>query len=170
MTDFLLRLVRESDAEDLLGCYSDPKSQPIFDYENCITDFCYTTTEEMTGCIRFWLKEYAERRFIRFAVMDRKSGKAIGTIEMFSNPSLLPETTGGVLRIDLASQFETAEYLTELLQLANERFYELFDAEMIVTKGKPIAQTRITSLLNNGYISYDWANPDREYYYSRKII
>jgi probable phosphoglycerate mutase len=167
---FLLRLVRESDAEDLLGCYSDPKSQPIFDYENCISDFCYTTAEEMTDCIRFWLKEYLERRFIRFAVVDRKSGKAIGTIEMFSDPSLLPDTTGGVLRIDLASQFETEECLAELLQLANDRFYGLFGAEMIVTKGKPTAQTRITSLLNNGYIPYDWASPDREYYYSRKII
>ena len=76
---FTLRLVTEADAADLLACYSDPLSQAVFDFENCTSDFCYTTMEEMTACIRFWLREYAQRMYVRFAIVDKRTQKAIVT-------------------------------------------------------------------------------------------
>ena len=165
---FLLRLVQESDAEDLLTCYSDPRAQAVFDFENCTSDFRYSTKEEMLGCIRFWLSEYAKGMYVRFSVIDKSFGKVVGTVEMFSTPGFLPEGNGGVLRIDLASRFETAEHLSELLRLANERFYTLFGADMIVIKGRPAVKNRVHAFIAAGYAPYDWQSPDREYYYIRR--
>lgn len=164
---FLLRLVSEEDAEDLLVCYSDPKSQAIFDSENCTSDFRYKTVEEMTECIRFWLSEYRQKMYVRFSIVDKTIRKPIGTLEMFNAKGFLLDYDGGILRIDLASQYETSDYLSELLQLANIRFYELFGAEMIVAKGRPAEKNRVYALIAAGYKPYTWPSPDREHYYSR---
>ena len=146
---FILRLVAEADAADLLACYADPKAQAVFDFENCTSDFCYTTMEEMTACIRFWLQEYAQRMYVRFAVVDKQTQKAIGTIEMFDSSNLLRDYNGGVLRLDLASPYETAAYLAELFRLVDAAFYTLFGVDFIVTKGKPIAGVRVNALIAN---------------------
>ena len=164
---FILRLVAEADAADLLLCYADPEAQAVFDFENCTSDFCYTTIEEMTDCIRFWLREYAQRMYVRFAVVDKQTQKAIGTVEMFGDSSLLRDHNGGVLRIDLASPYETAAHLAELLRLADDKFYTFFDVEFIVTKGKPIAVARVNALKAAGYAPYDWNDPDRAHYYGK---
>jgi len=166
---FALRLVQEDDAADLLCCYSDPKSQAIFDFENCTSDFRYSTIEEMVECIRHsWLEPYSNKEYVRWSIMDRQIDKAIGTVEMFSVSGFFPDEDGGVLRIDIASRYETEEYLSELLQLANQYFYDLFGAEMIAAKGKSIAELRIKALLDSGYTPYDWPSPDREHYYIRR--
>lgn len=164
---FMLRLVSEEDAEDLLVCYSDPKSQEIFDSENCISNLHYTTVDEMTHCIRFWLSEYHRKMYVRFSIVDKKSQKPVGTVEMFNAKGFLSEYDGGILRIDIASQYESTNYLSELLLLANNRFYELFGTEMIVSKGRPAGNNRVRALIASGYKPYDWPSPDREHYYSR---
>lgn len=165
---FLLRLIRESDAADLLECYSDPKAQRFFNADHCTNDFRYGTVGEMAGCICFWLNEYKKKSFVRFAVVEKQTARAIGTIEMFGTPGFLPEGDGGVLRIDLASRYETIEFLSELLQLADERFYGLFNAEVILSKAIPSAEKRIRALLDAGYKQFDWQVSGREHYYMRR--
>jgi len=44
---FLLRLVTMDDAPDLLCCYGDPKAAPLFNSDNCTSDFIYRTLREM---------------------------------------------------------------------------------------------------------------------------
>ena len=165
---FLLRFIRESDAADLLKCYSDPMAQRFFNTDHCTSDFRYETVGKMAACIRFWLDEYKKKSFVRFAVVDQQAGRAIGTAEMFSTPGFLPDGDGGVLRIDLASRYETVDDLSELLRLADEEFYVLFDAEVILSKAVPSAEKRIQALLDNGYKPFDWQVPGREHYYIRR--
>ena len=164
---FILRLVSEDDAHDLLACYSDPKSQEIFNSENCASDFCYNTVDEMRACIRFWLKEYNQKMYVRFSVIDKKIQKPIGTIEMFNAEGFFNDYDGGILRIDLASKYETSDCISEILNLANQRFYSLFGADMIVTKGSPKEENRVHGLLAAGYQSYNWKSPGKNFYYSR---
>ena len=164
---FILRLVSEDDALDLLDCYSDPKSQKIFNSENCANDFCYNTVDEMRACIRFWLKEYSQKMYVRFSVIDKEIQKPIGTVEMFSTEGFFNDYDGGILRIDLASKYETSIYISEILGLANNSFYSLFGADMIVTKGSPTEENRVHALLSAGYQPYDRKSPRKDFYYSR---
>lgn len=162
---FTLRLVAESDAGDLLACYSDPKARALFNGENCTSDFCYDTPEEMAACIRFWLEEYAQRKYVRFAVVDRGTGRAVGTVEMFGDKGLLAGRDGGLLRIDLASPYETPGCLGELLSLAGEHFYRLFGVSRIATQGLPGAEARLAALRAAGYVPFDWPAPGRQHYF-----
>ena len=44
---FLLREIEDGDAEDLLKVYSDKDAVPIFNSDNCVNGFYYTSIEEM---------------------------------------------------------------------------------------------------------------------------
>ncbi|MGE5654475.1 MAG: GNAT family N-acetyltransferase [Bacillota bacterium] len=155
---FILRLVQESDAEDLLACYSDPDAQRFFNSDNCTSDFSYATKEEMQECIRFWLRSYQARYFVRWSVIDKQSKGAIGTIEMFGDPQ-----GWGVLRVDLAASYETEALLDELFSLASKHFFKLFKVDKMLTKAIPAATARIAALQKN---SFDPAEvPGREHYY-----
>lgn len=126
---FRLRLVHETDAEDLLMCYSDPKVQCIINSDNCTNDFKYSTVNEMLECIRFWHKEYESGGFIRWSIVDKDSGRAIGTMEMFCKDEKL-----GVLRVDVTSSSENRVLLRGLFSLATKHFYTLFNVDSMVTK------------------------------------
>jgi len=160
---FLLRLVSENDAKDLLLCYSDPKSQAIFDNENFANNLHCSTVEDMIENIRFWIAEYNDKAYVRFAVLDKKIQKTIGTVEMYSSNDFFGEHNGGILRIDLASSYETEPYLAELLQLASSSFFDLFGAEIFITKGRPAETSRINALTSAGYQPYNGS--DREHYW-----
>ena len=167
-SSFILRLVSENDAEDLLSCYSDPKSQRVFDSENLINSLYFETVDQMADCIRFWLNEYNQKIYVRFAVVDKKIQKPVGTVEMFNAKGFLDDFEDGILRIDLASRYETTAYITELLELAREHFYDLFGVNMIVAKGRPAETNRVGALIAAGYEPYNWHNPNREHYYYKK--
>ncbi len=81
--NFIFRLIKESDAEDLLECYSDPESEKIFNSDNCLNKFIFKTSEEVSECIRFWLKEYEKQYYVRFSIVEKRKNKSIGTIEIF---------------------------------------------------------------------------------------
>jgi len=155
---FRLRLVRESDAEDLLLCYSDPHVHCILNSDNCTSDFKYSTVNEMLDCIRFWLNEYQERGFVRWSIVDRDSGKAAGTIEMFGD-----RDKWGILRVDVAANYEERALLSELFGLAKRHFFTLFKVDTILTKAVPEAIERIAALQDSGYIPTEAAG--REHYY-----
>lgn len=166
---FTLRLVRMEDGADLLRCYSDPKAQLFFNADRCTSDFRYRTPEEMNECIRFFLRSYENREFIRFSTVDKETRRAVGTVEMFRAAGS-PAGCGawGVLRIDLASPYETEEIIGEILELSRISFYSLFGVRRILTKAIPAAQARIAALRAAGFLPLDWKEPGRGHYWARE--
>ena len=67
---YLLRQTSMADREDLLKVYSDRKAVPIFNSDNCTGDFYMTTPEDMANCIDFWLREYGQRYYVRWSIID----------------------------------------------------------------------------------------------------
>lgn len=149
---FILRLVEENDAADLLECYSDPISGAIFNSDNCTSDFIYKTLVEMKDCIKFWIYEYKNQGYVRFSIIDKIREKAIGTIEMFAKQDYIGAFgIVGVLRIDLASRYEKVEDITELLDTIEDNFCYDFEVENIITKAIPEAKQRVAALKNSGF-------------------
>lgn len=138
--DFILRLVRKEDATQLLECYSDQQAVAIMDADNCLNDFYYPTIESMQKAIDFWIMSYENRYFIRFSILEKATEKVLGTIEIFGGGV-------GVLRIDIASEYEKEDYLTQLFALAEKEFYRLMKNYSMVTKAIPIAIERRKSLM-----------------------
>jgi predicted transcriptional regulator YdeE/RimJ/RimL family protein N-acetyltransferase len=154
--NFILRLVQRKDADELLGCYSDLSAVQLMNADNCINDFHYTTLKEMHACIDFWLDEYRRKSFVRFSVIDKRDGRAVGTIEMFGTSGDHRQSARfGVLRVDLRSSYECSCYIAELIRVANEHFYKLFNVAHIVIKAIPAAAKRITALEECGYSKID---------------
>jgi RimJ/RimL family protein N-acetyltransferase len=160
--NFILRFVEKSDANDLLECYSDVNSQKLFNIDNFPTDCSFNTLDEMNRCIDFWIMEYQSQKYIRFSIMNKVTGKAIGTVEIFGGQY-------GVLRIDVKSEYEKTEYLEEIIGISINNFYELLNIDNIITKAIPEATYRINALKNNGFILYPKEmKPHRENYYIRE--
>jgi hypothetical protein len=147
-----LRLIRIEDAGDLLRCYSDPKAQLLFNADNCTNKFQYATREEMKNAIAFWLEEYQRKYYVRFSILDHKSGHAIGTVEMFTKPANDGATPIGVLRIDLQSSFESETTLDELVQVIETNFPKHFSYTAIVTKIVKIAEKRQKVFQSHGFV------------------
>ncbi len=96
----LLRFVEREDAEDLLEVYSDKNALPFYNSGNCDGDnFYYPTMEKMEQAIHFWRTAYQEKWFVRWAIIDKRASKAIGTIKMFHRISNDPFHDMGVLRL-----------------------------------------------------------------------
>jgi len=150
---FLLRLVSMDDAEDLLKCYSSPEAQRFFNPDNCTSDFRYSSLDEMRQCIQFWIDAYKSRSFIRYSIIDKHIGAAVGTIEIFGGDRNGERTERGVLRIDIRTEYENEVFLFELLKIADSFFYD-FNTEKFVTKAIPEAIHRIDALANVGYVPY----------------
>ena len=56
---YMIRLLKKEDLDGLLKVYSDEKSVPFFNSDNCDgDDFHYTTKERMAQAIDYWLFEY----------------------------------------------------------------------------------------------------------------
>lgn len=118
---FLLRLVRLEDTKDLLQCYSDVKAQEFFNADRCTSDFCFKTADELRNCIAGWLNAYEKQEFVRFSIVDKSLGKAVGTIEMFGMVGSY-KSTEGVLRVDICSEYEIYPFLKELFTLSVKEF------------------------------------------------
>lgn len=169
---FTLRLVQEEDAEDLLACYADLSTWVFYNTDMCKRIFSsrYPTLEEMKACIRFWLDEYENKVYIRFSVLEKATGKAIGTIEAFDkvgkDPNQVLEIVqnGAVLHMDLARPFETPEYLSELLALADRHFFAVFGVTSLLTRVLPTAENRLSAVRSAGYTPFEWEQ-GREYYW-----
>jgi len=149
---FQYRLVRPGDAQDLLACYSDPVANAFFNADNCHSSFFYSTVDDMRDCIRSWLEEYRLGRYVRFAVVEKRSGIAAGTLECFARPETV-EGIGriGILRIDLATQIETTEAIREILRMVDTHWFALFGVAGMLTKAIPAAAKRIAALDAEGY-------------------
>ncbi len=132
---WLLRLIEEKDTEDLLKVYSDKNSLPFFNSDNCDGDnFYYPTIERMKEAMDFWFYSYREKWFVRFAIVDKNLGKAIGTIEAFHRPSNGDFDEVGVIRLDLASRYENSADIKSIMSVILPSAYDLFDCKEIISK------------------------------------
>ncbi|MCK9171351.1 MAG: GNAT family N-acetyltransferase [Treponema sp.] len=175
---FRLRLVQETDAEELLSVYSDTRAVPLFNSDNCNgDDFYYRTLERMKQAVAFWEEAYRSRWFVRWIITDKTTGKAAGTIELFHRDSGDFFTDCGLLRLDLGSRFETQEIITGILQLILTPAYELFGCSMIATKAVPAAEKRRQALEQAGFClseqplkGHDGTEYNSYYYLSKERV
>lgn len=153
---WLLRLVKKSDSEDLLSVYGDKNALPFFNSDNCDGDnFYYNTKEKMDKAIDFWLYSYKEKWFVRWAIIDKSNGKAIGTIESFKRLSEDEFNESGVLRLDVGSTYEKADTLEEIMSLIIPHIPEMFDCKQVVTKVPVYAIERISAASAFGFEKTD---------------
>ena len=148
---FLLRQVAISDRDDLLKVYSDPAAVPIFNSDNCTGDFYMTRPQDMENCIAFWLREYAQRYYVRWSIVDRDTGSAVGTIELFHRTAEDFFSHVVLLRLDLRSDYETGEALRAVLSVLFPTAFDLFDCTVMATKIPPCAQVRRDTLTAMGF-------------------
>lgn len=152
-TYITLRQTILDDSEELLKCYSDKKSVPFFNSDNCHgDDFYYTSIERMKQAIEFWNYSYSNGYFVRWTIILNSTNEIIGTIEMFHRIEDDDFNHYGILRIDLKSGYENEKVIDAILDITNESFYSLFDVKYILTKGFPAAKERVVSLKKKGYI------------------
>lgn len=141
--NYLLRLVKITDSEDLLKVYSDEKSVPLFNSDNCHgDDFHYTTLKRMKEAIEFWDWSYKQHYFVRWSIIDKRTDTAVGTIELFNRSSEDYFNNCGLLRLDLRSDYENTASVSEILSLILEPAFSLFDCPIIATKVPPFAAER----------------------------
>lgn len=150
---FLLRFPEQSDCADLLRVYADEKAVPFFNSDNCHgDDFHYTTPARMAQAIGFWLDSYARRDFVRWTIVVKQTGEAVGTIELFRRQSADAFHNCGILRLDLRSDYERMETIEDILSLIVPPAYALFSCDKIATKAVAPAAARICALENVGFI------------------
>lgn len=149
---FLLRYIREEDAEDLLKVYSDKKAVLLFNSDNCNGDiFYYTTLERMKKQIRFWDDEYNKEYYVRWSIIDKKTSSVIGTIELFNRKANDFFNNCGLLRLDLRSDYEKNEQIKKILEIIIDNAFNLFNCNLIATKAISIATERIKALTKCGF-------------------
>mgnify|MGYP001129717774 CR=1 FL=1 len=112
---FLLREIEDGDAEDLFKVYSDKDAVPLFNSDNCVNGFCYTSIKEMKHTISFWKREYQSRYYVRWAIIDKNANCAIGTIELFNRRAKDYFNNCGLLRLDLRSDYEKQDTIEDIL-------------------------------------------------------
>lgn len=149
---YLLRMCRQRDKADLLKVYSDEKAVPYFNSDNCGgDDFHYTSEERMEQAIAYWLWEYGRRGFVRWSILSKPTREAIGTIELFHRDAADYFTDCGLLRLDIRSDYETAEEIVKIMKLIVEPAFTLFHCHKIATKAIPSATERIAALQTLGF-------------------
>lgn len=147
--NYLLRFVEYGDAPFLLSVYSDKKSVPLFNSDNCHgDDFYYESLERMQEAVMYWIREYEANSFVRWSVIDKKTKEVVGTIEVFHRKSQDYFNQCGLLRMDLRSDYETENCIGNLLGILVTPIYHLFKCKTIVTKAIPLAKERIKALKN----------------------
>lgn len=154
--NYLLRMVNDSDASDLLLVYSDKKAVPFFNSDNCNgDDFHYTSLKRMQEQIEFWHQEYKKKYYVRWVIFDKNVSCAIGTIELFNRKAHDYFNNCGLLRIDLRSDYEKQAYIFEILSLIIPSAFELFECQMIATKVPPFASERKLAVSQLGFSASD---------------
>ena len=149
---WLLRFVRKEDADDLLAVYGDKNALPFFNSDNCHGDnFYYDTKEKMDKAVDFWLYSYGQKYFVRWAVIDKTAGKAVGTIEMFRRPAGEDFGDVGLIRLDVASAYEKAGPLREILSLIIPPAFGMFGCEEIISKVPIYAVERAEAFAGYGF-------------------
>lgn len=160
-TNFTIRLINKDDGESIFKCYNDKTAVKFMNDDNCDFGFYVDSQEKMSETIGYWLDLYKKQCFIRFSIIDNATGEAVGTIEGFGGET-------GVLRVDIASAYEKASYLSEIFIFAKDNFHEIFENEYLVTKAISNAVERRQALKIN---EWEYINTFSDYqdYYKIKV-
>ena len=149
--NFTIRFVDAADAPDLLLVYSDEKAVPIFNSDNCVDNFHYTSLERMQKTIDFWQSEYQKKYYVRWTILDKNINHAICTIELFNRKADDYFNNCGLLRLDLRSDYERQDRIFEILSLILTFAFDLFDCPMLATKVPPFAAERKIAVEKLGF-------------------
>lgn len=148
-----LKFVANEDCVDLLQVYSDKKSVPLFNSDNCGgDDFYYTTMDRMKEAIAYWHFEYERQGFVRWSIKDKNACIVIGTIELFNRSSNDYFNNCGLLRLDLRSDYEVSQEIESILSLIAPFTFDLFKCDKVATKVIPVAEERIKAVSNQGFV------------------
>ncbi|PLS27944.1 hypothetical protein CGZ88_0106 [Bifidobacterium anseris] len=149
---YRIRLIEPDDADDLLAVYGDRLALPFFNSDNCHgANFYCRDVHDVRASIAAWLDEYARRGFVRFAVESLATGTVIGTLEMFRREADDYYDGCGILRVDLAVDYEREDVIRDLLDLVSAPFMTLFGCARIATKAPLYAVERRAALAGAGY-------------------
>lgn len=149
---FLLRLIEEKDATDLLKVYSDKMALPFFNSDNCHgSNFYITNEKDMINTIKYWLIEYKDGGFVRFSIVDKNTNSVVGTIELFNRKADDYFNNCGLLRLDLRPDYENSKDIADVLAIIVEPAFNLFDCSMIATKAPIYAVERVAALNKSGF-------------------
>lgn len=149
---FLIRLVTQEDAADLLEVYSDAEAAPFFNSDNCNgDDFVYKTIERMEQAVNFWIFSYNNGYFVRWAIVDKLTGKAVGTIEAFKREADDHFDRCALVRLDLHSKYEREEIIKEILTPLVSVACDLFGCDFVATKAVSLASERRSALAGLGF-------------------
>ncbi len=149
----MLRKTDLSDTAELQKVYSDKNALPFFNSDNCNGDnFYYPTEERMTEAIKFWNEAYANKWFARLSVIDVKTNTVIGTVEGCLRVSEDAFNGCGVLRLDVGSEYEKEDILSEIFSLILKHFYDLLGCASIITKIPVYAIEREAAARKNGFV------------------
>ena len=149
---YILRFVDAADAPDLLLVYSDENAVPIFNSDNCVNDFHYTSLERMRKTIGYWQREYQKKYYVRWTIWDKNVHQAVGTIELFNRKAADYFNNCGLLRLDLRSDYECSDKIVEILSLILTPAFELFECEFMATKVPGFAVERIRAVEKLGFV------------------
>ena len=151
--NFLVRLVRNEDCDDLLKVYSDKTALPFFNSDNCDGDnFYYRTKERMKEAVDFWNASYENGWFARLSIVDKAASDIIGTIELCLRVSEDEFNNMGILRVDVRSDYEKEDALFEIITLITPCIPQLLGCTGIITKAPIYAVERIKAIQKAGFI------------------
>lgn len=77
---------------------------------------CIPTIEKMKKAVDFWLSSYQSKWFVRWVIVERLSGKIIGSVELFHREADDYFNHTGLLRLDLKNEFEEAQKVIEQIK------------------------------------------------------
>ena len=150
--NFLVRLTENEDCDALLKVYSDKNALPFFNSDNCDGDnFYYPTKERMAEAISFWNSSYENGWFARLSIVDKVMSDIIGTIELCLRVSEDEFNNMGILRIDVRSDYEKEEKLSEIITLIIPCIPKLLGRTGILTKAPIYAVERMKAIQKAGF-------------------
>ncbi|GAF40623.1 hypothetical protein FC83_GL000219 [Agrilactobacillus composti DSM 18527 = JCM 14202] len=149
---FLLRQTILTDAADLLRVYSDSKAWPLFNSDNCGgDDFHYTDLAKMQAVIDYWGEEYQQQGFVRWSIVHTRTKAAVGTVELFGRQATDYFDDTAILRLDLRSDYEQADVISEIIATYLPYLKALFKTSKVATKAIPAAGIRRQALHELGF-------------------
>lgn len=140
---FKYQYVTSFDVDGMVRLYSDEKTVKLCNFDN-INENCFEFYDKaaVIRLVRFWQNHFRTREFLRYTVIDIKSDEPVGSLEMFRRMTDDEYLYCCMLRIDLLSKYEHANYIEEILSTIMEPMLLVFDCYKMATKILPRSKAR----------------------------
>lgn len=179
------RKVSLEDTQQLFQVYKDPITLAHMNNDNCGGKWPCHSPEVVRAGIQGWEREYDERFYIRWTIVNTLTQECIGTLELAPYPNTTRFFDGqcqsGILRVDVKSDLEKAEIFQAIFKMSIKHMFLDFDLQYILTKCRPEeSQRRIGLRLSNylpledkqfiSYPDYHIANRPKRYQKEQRYI